>query len=55
MAYRKLGRKSAQRNALLRDLTTDVIVYGRIETTETRAKEVRKFVDQMITLGKKVT
>ena len=53
MAYRKLGRESAQRNALLRDLTTDVIVYGRIETTETRAKEVRKFVDQMITLGKK--
>lgn len=53
MAYRKLGRKSAQRNALLRDLTTDVIVNGRIETTETRAKEVRKFVDQMITLGKK--
>lgn len=53
MAYRKLGRKSAQRNALLRDLTTDVIVYGRIETTETRAKEVRKFVDRMITLGKK--
>ena len=53
MAYRKLGRKSAQRNALLRDLTTDVIVYCRIETTETRAKEVRKFVDQMITLGKK--
>ena len=53
MAYRKLGRKSAQRNALLRDLTTDVIVYGRIETTETRAKEVRKFVDQMITLGTK--
>ena len=53
MAYRKLGRKSAQRNALLRDLTTDVIVYGRIETTETRAKEVRQFVDQMITLGKK--
>ena len=53
MAYRKLGRKSAQRDALLRDLTTDVIVYGRIETTETRAKEVRKFVDKMITLGKK--
>ena len=53
MAYRKLGRKSAQRNALLRDLTTDVIVYGRIETTETRAKDVRKFVDQMITLGNK--
>lgn len=53
MAYRKLGRKSAQRKALLRDLTTDVIINERIETTEARAKEVRKTVDQMITLGKK--
>lgn len=53
MAYRKLGRTSAQRKALLRDLTTDVIINGRIETTEARAKEVRKFVDRMITLGKK--
>lgn len=53
MAYRKLGRKSAQRKAMLRDLTTDVLINGRIETTETRAKEVRKFVDEMITLGKK--
>ena len=53
MAYRKLGRTSAQRKAMLRDLTTDVIIHERIETTETRAKEVRKFVDRMITLGKK--
>lgn len=53
MAYRKLGRTSAQRKAMLRDLTTDVIINERIETTETRAKEVRKFVDRMITLGKK--
>lgn len=53
MAYRKLGRKSAQRKALLRDLTTDVLVNERIETTEARAKEVRKYVDHMITLGKK--
>lgn len=53
MAYRKLGRTSAQRKALLRDLTTDVIINERIETTEARAKEVRKFVDKMITLGKK--
>ena len=53
MSYRKLGRKSAQRKALLRDLTTDVIINERIETTETRAKEIRKTVDQMITLGKK--
>ena len=53
MAYRKLGRKSAQRKAMLRDLTTDVLINERIETTEARAKEVRKFVDKMITLGKK--
>ncbi|WP_124058135.1 50S ribosomal protein L17 [Vaginisenegalia massiliensis] len=53
MAYRKLGRKSAQRKALLRDLTTDVLINERIETTEARAKEVRKFVDNMITLAKK--
>lgn len=52
MAYRKLGRKSAQRKALLRDLTTDVLINERIETTEARAKEVRKFVDKMITLAK---
>ncbi len=53
MAYRKLGRKSAPRKALLRDLTTDVIINERIETTEARAKEVRKTVEKMITLGKK--
>ncbi|UUX32844.1 50S ribosomal protein L17 [Fundicoccus culcitae] len=53
MAYRKLGRTSSQRKAMLRDLTTDVIVNERIETTEARAKEVRKFVDKMITLAKK--
>lgn len=53
MSYRKLGRTSSQRKALLRDLTTNLIVNGRIETTEARAKEVRKTADQMITLGKK--
>ncbi|AXY26491.1 50S ribosomal protein L17 [Suicoccus acidiformans] len=53
MAYRKLGRTSSQRKAMLRDLTTDVIINGRIETTEARAKEVRRLVDKMITLGKK--
>ena len=53
MAYRKLGRTSTQRKALLRDLTTDVIINERIETTEARAKEVRKTVQKMITLGKK--
>lgn len=53
MAYRKLGRTSSQRKALLRDLTTQVIVNGRIETTEARAKETRRMVEKMITLGKR--
>ena len=53
MSYRKLGRTSSQRQALLRDLTTDLIVNGRITTTEARAKEVRKTADQMITLAKR--
>ena len=53
MSYRKLGRTSSQRKAVLRDLTTDLIVNGRITTTEARAKEVRKTADQMITLAKR--
>ena len=53
MAYRKLGRTSAHRKSMLRNLTTDLIVNGRIVTTETRAKEVRKTAEKMITLGKK--
>ncbi|KIL52297.1 50S ribosomal protein L17 [Jeotgalibacillus campisalis] len=53
MAYRKLGRTSSQRKALLRDLTTDLIMNERIETTETRAKELRSVAEKMITLGKK--
>lgn len=53
MSYRKLGRTSSQRKALLRDLTTDLIVNGRITTTEARAKEVRKTADKMITLAKR--
>ena len=53
MAYRKLGRTSAHRKSMLRNLTTDLLVNGKIVTTETRAKEVRKFADKMITLGKK--
>lgn len=53
MGYRKLGRTSSQRKALLRDLTTDLIINERIETTETRAKELRSTVEKMITLGKR--
>ena len=53
MAYRKLGRTSAHRKAMLRNLTTDLIVNEKIVTTETRAKEVRKTAEKMITLGKR--
>ena len=53
MGYRKLGRTSDQRKAILRDLATSLIVSERIETTEARAKEVRSIVEKLITLGKK--
>ena len=46
MAYRKLGRTNKHRRSMLANLTRDLIMNERIETTETRAKEVRKFVDQ---------
>lgn len=55
MAYRKLGRTSSQRKAMLRDLTTDLIINERIVTTEARAKEIRSTVEKMITLGKRGT
>lgn len=53
MGYRKLGRTSDQRKAMLRDLATSLIVNERIETTEARAKELRKVVEKLITLGKR--
>lgn len=53
MSYRKLGRTSSQRKAMLRDITTDLIINERIVTTEARAKEVRSTVEKMITLGKR--
>ena len=52
MAYRKLGRTNKHRRSMLANLTKDLINNDRIETTETRAKEVRKFVDKMISYGK---
>ena len=48
--YRKLGRTSDQRKAMLRSLTTAIIVNGKIVTTEARAKEVRKEVEHLIAL-----
>lgn len=49
--YRKLGRNSSQRKAMLRNLTTSLIANGRIVTTEARAKEVRSFVEHLIALA----
>ena len=53
MAYRKLGRDNKHRRSMLATLTKQVIMNERITTTDTRAKEVRKSVDKMITLGKR--
>ena len=50
---RKLGKTSTQRKALLRQLVTDLLNNGKIETTFYRAKEVQPVVEKMITLGKK--
>lgn len=50
---RKLGRPTAHRNAMLRNLTTDLLREGRITTTGTRAKETKKLAEKMITLAKR--
>ena len=50
---RKLGKTTAQRKAMLRQLVTDLLENGKIETTFYRAKEVQPVVEKMITLGKK--
>ena len=53
MEYRKLGVDNKHRRSMLATLTKQVIMNEQITTTETRAKEVRKMVDRMITYGKK--
>ena len=53
MNHRKIGHNSAHRRAILRNMTTSVLMHGKVETTEVKAKEVRRMVDKMITLGKK--
>lgn len=49
---RKLGRKTAHRNLMLRGMVTYLLENGKIETTNTRAKEVAALTEKMITLGK---
>ena len=51
--YRKLGRPSAHRKSMLRNLTTELFKHGRIETTSMRAKEIRRIAEKMITLAKR--
>ena len=51
--YRKLGRRSDQRKAMLRAMTTYLLENGQIKTTVTRAKEVAPLAEKMITLAKK--
>lgn len=50
---RKLGRPTDQRRAMLRNLVTSFLKYGKIETTGTRAKETRNLAEKMITLAKR--
>ena len=51
--YRKLGRPSAHRKSMLRNLVTDLFREGRIQTTDCRAKEARRIAEKMITLAKR--
>lgn len=53
MAYRKLGRDSSARKALLRGIVTSLFQHERIETTEAKAKELRKVANKMLTLAKR--
>ena len=52
-AYRKLGRTSSQRKALLRNQVTNLLYHGRIQTTEAKAKEIRKIAEGIIALSVK--
>ncbi len=51
--YRKLGRNSAHRKSMMRNLVTDLFREGRITTTEMRAKEVKREAEKLITVAKK--
>lgn len=51
--YRKLGRTSSQRKALLRNQVTNLLYHGKIKTTEAKAKEIRKLAEKLITVAVK--
>ena len=53
MWNRRLGRTAEHRVALLKNMATDLILKGKIETTEMKAKELRSVVDHLITIAKK--
>ncbi len=53
IAVRKVGKDASYRKAMYRNLVTDLIGYGKVTTTEARAKKARGLVDGMITLGKR--
>ena len=53
MAYRKLGLRSDHRRSVLRNSVTSLLDKEKIVTTETRAKEIKRLADKMITLGKR--
>ncbi len=50
---RKLSRSSSHRQAMLRNMATSLLEHERIETTDAKAKELKRFADRMITLGKR--
>ena len=53
MWNRKFGRNADHRKAMLRNLATSVIMYGKVETTYAKAMDMRPVVDELITLGKR--
>lgn len=53
VAGRKLSRNSSQRKALLRNLATDLLRHGKIQTTEAKAKSLRPVVEKLVTLAKR--
>ncbi len=53
VAGKRLGRNSSHKRALMRNLTTSLILHERIQTTDSKAKELRSVVEKMITLGKR--